>query len=74
VSHKNQRGVQDSYSPDVPAWARDNLVLKLLDDQGFSLEVVYDKKFLNGLNNKPLIIIKAKRREPRYWKQRTLRF
>jgi hypothetical protein len=74
VSHKNQRGVQDSYSPDVPAWARDNLVLKLLDDQGFSLEVVYDRKFLNGLNSKPLIVIKAKRRAPRYWKQRTLRF
>jgi hypothetical protein len=74
VSHKNQRGVQDSYSPDVPAWARDNLVLKLLDDQGFSLEVVYDRKFLNGLNSKPLIVITAKRRAPRYWKQRTLRF
>jgi hypothetical protein len=72
VSHKSQRGVQDSYSPDIPAWARDNLVLKLLDDQGFSLEVVYDRKFLNGLNSKPLIVIKAKRREPRHWKQRTL--
>ena len=74
MSHKNQRGVQDSYSPDVPAWARDNLVLKLLDDQGLSLEVVYDRKFLNGLNSKPLIVIKAKRRAPRYWKQRTFRF
>lgn len=74
MSHKSQRGVQDSYSPDVPAWARDNLVHKLLDDQGLSLEVVYDRKFLNGLNSKPLIVIKAKRREPRYWKQRSLRF
>ena len=74
MSHKSQRGVQDSYSPDVPAWARDNLVLKLLDDQGLSLEVVYDRKFLNGLNNKPLIVIRAKRREPRYWKQRSMRF
>jgi len=74
VSHKNQRGVQDSYSPDIPAWARDNLVRKLLDDQGLRLEVVYDRKFLNGLNSKPLIVIKAKRREPRHWKQRTIRF
>ncbi len=74
MSHKNQRGVQGGYSPDIPAWARDNLVLKLLDDRGLSLEVVYDRKFLNGLNSKPLIVIKAKRREPRYWKQRTLRF
>lgn len=74
MSHKSQRGVQDSYSPDVPAWARDNLVLKLLDDQGLILEVVYDHKFLNGLNSKPLIVIKAKRRTPRYWKQRSLRF
>lgn len=72
MSHKSQRGVQDSYSPDVPAWARDNLVLKLLDDQGLSLEVVYDRKFLNGLNSKPLIVIRAKRRKPNYWKQRSL--
>ena len=74
MSHKNQRGVQDSYSPDIPAWASDNLVRKLLDDQGLRLEVVYDRKFLNGLNSKPLIVIKAKRREPRHWKQRTIRF
>ena len=74
MSHKNQRGVQDSYSPDIPAWASDNLVRKLLDDQGLRLEVVYDRKFLNGLNSKPLIVIKAKRRAPRYWKQRTFRF
>ena len=74
MSHKNQRGVQDSYSPDIPAWASDNLVRKLLDDQGLRLEVIYDRKFLNGLNSKPLIVIKAKRREPRHWKQRTIRF
>ncbi len=45
---------------DVPSWARDNLVLRLLDDHGLKLEVVYDKKYLNGLCNKPLIMIRRK--------------
>ena len=49
---------------EIPPWARDNLVLKLLDDYGLTLEVTYDKKYLNGLANKPLIIIKGKLQKP----------
>jgi len=45
----------------IPAWARDNLVLKLLDDKGMRLEVMYDQKYLNGLENQPLIVIRRKR-------------
>jgi hypothetical protein len=44
-------------------WARDNLVLKLLDDQGLSLEIMYDRKYLNGLSNKPLIVIRSKNQQ-----------
>lgn len=46
---------------DIPAWARDNLVLKLLDDHGLRIRVVYDQRYLNGLCNKPLIVIRRKR-------------
>jgi hypothetical protein len=46
---------------EIPAWARDNLVLKLLDDKGMRLEVMYDQKYLNGLENQPLIVIRRKR-------------
>ena len=49
------------FSGEVPAWARDNLVLKLLDDKGLRLEIMYDQKFLNGLANQPLIVIRGKR-------------
>jgi hypothetical protein len=63
VSHEGwneARGKQTML--EVPAWARDNLVLRLLDDQGLRLDVVYDKKYLDGLCNRPLIVI---RRKPR---------
>jgi hypothetical protein len=61
VSRKNQEKVQDgSFFRDVPTWARDNLVLKMLDDQGLHLEVVYDRKYLNGMSKKPVIVIRAK--------------
>ena len=61
MSRKIQTGVQnETIRPEVPAWARDNLVLKLLDDQGMRLEVNYDLKYLNGLCSKPLIIIRNK--------------
>jgi len=50
---------------EVPAWARDNLVLRLLDDQGLRLDVVYDKKYLDGLCNRPLIVIRRKPRARR---------
>ena len=33
---------------EVPPWARDNLVIKLLSDYGLDLDVKYDKKYLNG--------------------------
>ncbi len=51
----------EPFQGEVPAWARDNLVLKLLDDKGLRLEVMYDQKFLNGLASKPLIVIRGKR-------------
>lgn len=50
----------ETFLREVPAWARDNLVLKLLDDQGLKLEVIYDRKYLDGLCNKPLIVIRGK--------------
>lgn len=61
------RGSNNAYeskssTSDVPAWVRDNLVLKLLDDKGMRLEVMYDRKYLNGLCNKPLIVIKGNAR------------
>ena len=46
---------------DIPAWARDNLFLKMLDDHGFRIRVVYDQRYLNGLSDKPLIVIRRKR-------------
>ena len=46
---------------EVPAWTRDNLVLKLLDDKGLRLEVMYDRKYLNSLASQPLIVIRRKR-------------
>jgi hypothetical protein len=60
------RGSQKKVRPQpvarvIPAWARDNLVLKLLDDKGMRLEVMYDQKYLNGIENQPLIVIRRKR-------------
>ena len=46
---------------EMPAWVRDNLVLRLLDDNGLKLEIMYDLKYLNGLHDKPLIVIRGKR-------------
>ncbi len=62
MSRESQSKVRNEpFSGEVPAWARDNLVLKLLDDKGFRLEVMYDQKFLNGLASQPLIVIRGKR-------------
>jgi hypothetical protein len=62
VSRRSQDEVgHEMYVHDVPMWARDNLVLKLLDDQGLSLEIMYDRKYLNGLSNRPLIVIRSKK-------------
>ena len=57
---QNKVGTQP-VAGEIPAWARDNLVLKLLDDKGFRLEVMYDQKFLNGMASQPLIVIRGKR-------------
>lgn len=63
MKRRNQEEVQGGpLISDLPAWVRDNLVLKLLDDQGLSLEVMYDRKYLNGLCTKPLIVIRGKSR------------
>ena len=63
MNRRNQKEVQERpFKGEIPAWARDNLVLKLLDDQGLSLEVMYDRKYLNGLCAKPLIVIRSKSR------------
>jgi len=56
---RNEAGNQ-SPAMEIPAWVRDNLVLKLLDDNGLKLEIMYDQKYLNGLHNKPLILIRGK--------------
>lgn len=62
MSRKSQKKVHDRpHMGDIPAWVRDNLVLKLLDDRGLNLEVVYDRKYLNGLRDRPLIVIRGKR-------------
>jgi len=62
MSWESQNKVRNEpFQWEVPAWARDNLVLKLLDDKGLRLEVMYDQKFLNGLASQPLIVIRGKR-------------
>lgn len=64
VSRRNHNEVRsETYTQEVPAWVRDNLVLKLLDDQGFIVEIIYDRKYLNGLCNKPLVVIKSRNRK-----------
>ena len=64
VSRRNQNEARsEQHTREVPAWARDNLVLKLLDDKGLRLEIKYDRKYLNGLTNKPLIVIRGKKRQ-----------
>jgi peptidoglycan/xylan/chitin deacetylase (PgdA/CDA1 family) len=63
VSGESQREVR--HPPrfwDAPAWARDNLVLRLLDNHGLRLEVLYDAKYLDGRASKPLIVIGTKER------------
>ena len=62
VSRKEGQGEvrKESKFKDIPAWARDNLVLKLLDDYGFRIRVVHDQRYLNGLCDKPLIVIRRK--------------
>lgn len=60
MSRRNQNEVRsETYKKEVPAWVRDNLVLKLLDDHGLRVEIIYDRKYLNGLCNKPLVVIKS---------------
>ncbi len=50
----------------IPDWLRDNLVLRLFDNCGFRVEVLYDYKYRNGICDKPLIMIKRKRECKRY--------
>jgi len=64
VSRKYKNVPERHRIEEIPPWARDNLVLRLLDDYGLTLEVTYDRKYLNGLVNKPLIVIKGKPRKP----------
>ncbi|MEE8355199.1 MAG: hypothetical protein V3S09_05165 [Candidatus Bathyarchaeia archaeon] len=62
VSGMSRNGAgNQSHATEIPAWTRDNLVLKLLDDNGLKLEIMYDQKYLNGLYSNPLILIKGKR-------------
>jgi hypothetical protein len=51
----------ESPTNETPSWVRDNLVLKLLDDNGLKVEIMYDQKYLNGLHSKPLILIRGKK-------------
>lgn len=63
MSRRNQNEVRsETFKKEVPAWVRDNLVLKLLDDYGLRVEIIYDRKYLNGLCNKPLVVIKSRNR------------
>lgn len=63
MSRRNQNEVRsETFKKEVPAWVRDNLVLKLLDDHGLRVEIIYDRKYLNGLCNKPLVVIKSRNR------------
>ncbi len=63
MSRRNQNEVRsETYKKEVPAWVRDNLVLKLLADHGLRVEIIYDRKYLNGLCNKPLVVIKSRNR------------
>ena len=62
MSRESQNKVRNQpFSGEVPTWARDNLVLKLLDDKGLRLEIMYDQKYLNGVASQPLIVIRGKR-------------
>lgn len=44
----------------VPFW-EDNYVLRELDRNNLSCRVVYDSKYLDGICNKPLIVITRKK-------------
>jgi len=55
----HRKALSEAKFRDIPAWARDNLVLRMLDDLGLKLEVAYDKKYLYGICNKPLIVISS---------------
>ena len=63
---RNEAGNQ-SHATEIPAWTRDALVLKLLDDNGLKFEIMYDQKYLNGLHTNPLILIRGNRqpKQPR---------
>jgi len=54
-----RKEIQEAKFRDIPAWARDNLFLKMLDDHGFRVRVVYDRRYLSGLSDKPLIVIRS---------------
>lgn len=45
----------------LPGWVRDDLVLKMFDNCGLRVEVLYDKKYRKGLSDKPIIIIRNKK-------------
>ena len=47
-------------SEEIPDWVKDNLVLRLLDLKGLKIEIIYDQKYLEGIVDKPLIIIRGK--------------
>ena len=61
MTTENKNKADDTFSDDLPAWVRDNLVLKLLDNKGLKLEVIYDREYLNGKFNMPVIVIRGKR-------------
>lgn len=46
---------------EIPEWARDHRVLWMLEERGLKLEIVYDRKYLKGLCDKPLIVIRRRR-------------
>ena len=46
-------------SDKLPSWVLDNSVLKVFDDCGIKVEVVYDEKYLSGKANRPLVICRG---------------
>lgn len=44
----------------LPAWVRDNEVLRHLYENGIKVEIVYDRKYLTGRADTPLVVCRGK--------------
>jgi hypothetical protein len=48
---------------ELPGWVRDDLVIKMLDNCGLRVKIFYDQKYLKGMSDKPIIVIRRKKRK-----------